>query len=114
MKVKHKQSGVELTVNDEAATSDLYWKTEGGSYIHKQDQEWELVKAEEWEDVTDAFHATANWPSERRSKSNGIANSDSCNMFWVPCEDHNHAGYRLRKIDGMHNGPAFIIERRKA
>jgi hypothetical protein len=111
MKVKHKQSGVELAVKEEQAPFKAYWTTDGGSYIHKQDPEWELVKEEEWKDVTDECEAGRYSSTETATVANYIWVVDNSNKqlnaLFVD-------GYRLRKIDGMHYGPAFIIERRKA
>jgi hypothetical protein len=91
MKIKHKQSGAELTVKEEQAPFKAYWTTDGGSYIHKDDPEWELVKEEEWEDVT--------------SECKHIDRHSSVTLL---------GGKRFRYSDGLHNGPAFIVERRKA
>jgi hypothetical protein len=74
----------------------------------KIDEILELLKpkavpqpVEEWEDVT-----------ERVVES-------TCNGNWMyghqdAIRMDETAGYRLRKIDGLHNGPAFVVERRKS
>ena len=67
---------------------------------------------EEWEDVT------AHCEPGRYDKSTYTGFLDG-HMYMV---DGSNSGtnaffdrsYRLRKIDGLHNGPAFIIERRKS
>jgi hypothetical protein len=102
--------------------SDWHWHN--GFHFLPKSEYVDCEPPEEWEDVTGEFYATENWPSERWSKSNGIARNDN-NMFWVPCEEHNRAGDRLRKVqllrcDGDHLAlgsyktvSAFIIERKK-
>jgi len=70
--------------------------------------------SEEWEDVTAEYKATKNWPSEQCSKSNGIAHIHGIVTLWIPYEQHHDGSLRLRKIDGLHHGPAFIVEKRKS
>ena len=48
---------------------------------------------EEWEDVTAVFS-----PGD---------------LMFAPWKGKGGENHHIRKIDGMHNGPAFIIERRK-
>lgn len=54
---------------------------------------------EEWEDASNEFKVTPSGGSLVKLDDSRILSAAE--------------GYRLRKIDGMHNGPAFIIERRK-
>ena len=64
----------------------------------------ECEPLEEWEDVSRDCYVTFSTLLEE---------------YKVVCIGHNRQhlyeaeGYRLRKIDGLHNGPAFIVERRK-
>ena len=64
----------------------------------------ECEPPEEWEDVSRDCYVTFSTLLEE---------------YKVVCIGHNQQhlyeaeGYRLRKIDGLHNGPAFIVERRK-
>lgn len=116
MKVRHKKLGIEFEVRKENVTllhvGGNFYETVGGSFIAYHDPDWE--KVEEWEDVTSEFHGTQSWPSTKSSKSNGVAHTETNCMFWIPCEIHHRGDLRLRKIDGLHNGPAFVVERRKS
>lgn len=70
---------------------------------------------EEWEDVTGEFTVTEdNWPSPSKSKSNAIIYANTGYVFWAPSEMHHSGDLRLEKIDGLHHGPAFIVERKKS
>ncbi len=51
---------------------------------------------EQWEDVT----ATYEFNDLRLLTYTGV--------------DYSMADYRITKIDGLHNGPAFIVERKKS
>ncbi len=86
----------------------------GSSHRLPRDEYVIVDPPEQWEDVTAEFSATKNWPSEAYSKSNGICGEEDRNMYWVPCEQHHTGDLRLRKIDGLHNGPAFIVERKRS
>ncbi|MDR4470428.1 MAG: hypothetical protein MRJ68_19380 [Nitrospira sp.] len=104
MKVRHKKTGVELEIcpSNEAFArrGDVYRRTTGGSFINTSDPDWQLVPEEEWEDVTGNLEVT-----------DGIGASEPQEKVWaIQCLAQK---YRLRKIDGLHNGPAFIVERRK-
>ncbi|MDH5666533.1 MAG: hypothetical protein OEY86_00800 [Nitrospira sp.] len=55
------------------------------------------------EDITEKCTAVVT-----RDRSVVFLNVAGANVFLMERECH------IRKIDGMHNGPAFIIERRKA
>jgi hypothetical protein len=114
MKIKHKQSGVQLTVKEEQAPFKAYWTTDGGSYIHKDDPEWELVKEEEWEDVTEECDAGRYARNAFDPESSCHALNNNLYLAIKGVRIIHLDGYRLRKIDGLHNGPAFIVERRKA
>ena len=102
MKVRHKKLGVELEINN---VGTVYYITKGGSCIHRDDLEWEFVKDEEWEDVTGAYSVVDE-------TDGGCVASDGHYVVLTKTCDF-HKGMRLRKIDGMHNGPAFIIEQKK-
>lgn len=96
MKIKHKKLGVELEIKLPRAYLDMcgghpFYKTEGGSFISHSDYDWELVKEEEWEDVTINFK--------------GLSGAKTIHL------DHNE---RFLYIDCIHNGPYFIIQRKKA
>lgn len=94
MKVRHKATGVELEVR-EPLTPTRYYDTTGGSLIHRDDPEWELVPEEEWEDCTAGCV---------------VSSTGFLTMHGNPL---TYTDFRFRKIDGLHNGPAFIVERRK-
>lgn len=94
MKVRHKASGTELELAEPQPFLPQWWKTVGGSCIAYNDPAWELVKEEEWEDVT--------------------AECDFNSQFGLGVRVQDGGTCRLRKIDGLHNGPAFIVERRKS
>lgn len=87
--------------------TDLY--TNGNHFLPKS--EYRLCNPpEEWEDVTGECGAFPwTWdPSHPSHEHDGT--------FYI---SHNWSlvkkgEYRITKIDGMHNGPAFIIERRKS
>ena len=111
MKVRHKATGVELeaTKNTGRFGSGFYTTT-GGSWIAVDDHEWEVVSDEEWEDVT-RHCAVGRYElgqgDERAGHLYAIDSSNGgTNAFY-------NTAYRLRKIDGLHHGPAFIVERRK-
>lgn len=54
---------------------------------------------EEWEDVTaDCF-----------DRDGFIYHNHNFGTKWC----YSEHGFRIRKIDGMHNGPAFVVERKK-
>lgn len=57
---------------------------------------------EEWENVTD--DCSWGW-----SGSEFVAT-----MYYFGCLLHHDLGLRLRKINGPHNGPCFIVERKKS
>ena len=69
----------------------------------------ECEPPEEWEDVTDSCEV-GRYGKDSGCLDGSIFISDESNhqMNALFVKD-----YRLRKIDGLHNGPAFIIERRK-
>lgn len=70
---------------------------------------------EEWEDVTGEFIVTeGSWPSTSRHKSNAIICANTGYVFLAPHEMHHSSDLRLNKIDGLHHGPAFIVERKKS
>lgn len=64
---------------------------------------------EEWEDVTE--HCLGISCSNIPEFIGGIQTSVCALFQQTPA---NSGDYRLTRIDGMHNGPAFIIERRKS
>lgn len=101
MKIRHKTLGVEFEVLEERITllhvGGNFYETMGGSFISHRDPDWE--KVEEWEDVTKSVLFTDT------PVGFGALTIDGVHLT----RDH----YRLRKIDGIHTGPAFIIERRK-
>jgi len=66
----------------------MYYITEKGSHIYSGDSDWELVPGEVWEDVT-AIYKERLTPLRLR---------DDERVTW---------------IDGLHHGPAFIIERKR-
>lgn len=96
MKVRH-TSGLELEVTDDRCG---YWRTTGGSLILGTDRDWQLVPEEVWEDCTGNLEVT----------DGGEASEPQEKVWAIQCLAHK---YRLRKIDGLHHGPAFIVERRK-
>jgi len=107
MKVRHKATGIEIEVRKPIKEVSFY-STLGGSMIHVDDPQWELVKEEEWDDVT-AHIEVGRYESHCRASGHLYAcdrSNSGINAFF-------DQGYRLRKIDGMHNGPAFIVEKRK-
>lgn len=109
MKVRHKATGIELEVR-KPFTSTLYYYTTGGSLIHRGDPDWQLVPEEEWKDIT----------KECELGTYSGFTSDTTLILkgkqYIHHEGYVFNGsseYRLRKIDGLHHGPAFIVERRK-
>lgn len=103
MKIRHKELGVELEV-DGRQPFPAFYVTSGGSLINRQDNDWVLVKEEAWEDITGECEWTEIAYSEFYMKApNGER------IEHISFRDK----YRLRKIDGLHNGPAFIVERKK-
>lgn len=95
MKVRHKKTGVELEVRNSRAVDPAgFYITKGESWINKKDPDWELALEEEWENVTHEYK-----------------------IFFPIIPGASIAireDERLSYIDGLHNGPAFIVERRKA
>lgn len=70
---------------------------------------------EEWEDVTDEFYSTeGTYPILRHAKSNSIVHVNNGKQMWAPTEMNNTGDLRIKKIDGLHHGPAFIIMQRKS
>lgn len=63
---------------------------------------------DEWEDVTGECYVVDETDG---SFPGCIANGD--HYILLTKSGHFYKGMRLRKIDGMHNGPAFIIEHKK-
>lgn len=105
MKVRHKATGIELDVVSQSLRGEyVMYNTRGGSLIYEKDPEWEVVPDVVWEDVTDACYAT----------STGLLNKSVA----IICHNNGHLcesmGFRIRKIDGLHHGPAFIVEKRKS
>ena len=101
MKVRHKKTGVELEVRNSRAVDPAgFYITKGESWINKKDPDWQLVPEDVWEDCTGSLELM-----------NGIEAVEPGEQVWaIQCLAYK---YRLRKIDGAHNGPAFIVERRK-
>lgn len=65
---------------------------------------------EEWEDVTEDVQAYPwSWGKNHVSHENDGTFYLSEGGSLVKKETH-----RVRKIDGLHNGPAFIVERKKS
>lgn len=74
---------------------------------------------EEWEDVTGAcevdsysntvgeFYSILHLGGLHLISADGEPRGGDCNVMY------KKYGYRVRKIDHLHNGPAFIIERKK-
>jgi hypothetical protein len=91
----------------------LQWVVEQGMAIrHSVLPKVEYVicePPEEWEDVTGDFvvvdEADGGFPGCIASTNHYVVLTKT---------SHFHKGMRLTKIDGMHNGPAFIIERKKS
>jgi hypothetical protein len=81
-----------------------------GHYVPKSDY-IPCPPPERWTDVTEGLHHTGNWPSQKYSESNGIADGKDY-MLWTPTE--HSKGYRLRKVQ-LSGCPqwAFIIEKRE-
>lgn len=109
MKVRHKATGIELEVRKPIKEVSFY-STPGGSMIHVDDPQWELVKEEEWEDISDKCDVDTydGFTDDARKILN--------NKQYIHYEGYIFNGssnYRLRKIDGLHHGPAFIVEKRK-
>lgn len=108
MKVRHTSTGVEFEVK-KPLHPQLYYLTKGGSMIHVNDPAFELVPEEGWEDVTGNCRAYGwNWPKSHPSHEDDGAFYLSHNGVVI-----GNASYRLRKIEGLHHGPAFIVERKK-
>lgn len=75
---------------------------------------------EEWEDVTDAceidsysnaageFYSILHLGGLHLISADGKPRGGDCNVMY------KKYGYRLRKIDHLHNGPCFIVERKKS
>ncbi len=51
---------------------------------------------EQWEDVTVTYEA------------------NDLRLLTYSGADYSKADYRITKIDGLHNGPAFIVERKRS
>lgn len=106
MKVRHKKFRIKLELADPQPFLPHWWKTIGGSCIAYNDPEWELVNEDKWEDVTGECTASET--------TNG---GEIC-IVHGSNRVERHAGifksYRFTKIDGLHNGPAFIVERKKS
>jgi hypothetical protein len=68
------------------------------SYMHNLPKaEYVLVDPpEQWEDVTVTYEA------------------NDLRLLTYAGADYSMADYRITKIDGLHNGPAFIVERKKS
>jgi len=61
------------------------------------------VDLEQWEDVTKECEAGEMTKGGELCIAHG----------GMRVEGNLHRNYRFRMIDGLHNGPAFIVERRK-
>jgi hypothetical protein len=110
MKIRHKQTGLELQVKK----GDRFYETAGGSFLHIEDSEWEPVIEQEWEDVTAG--CTAGKYGEKEFSGFHETKYRVLNSYiWIIDADGknvaNDPRYRLTKIDGLHHGPAFIVER---
>jgi len=111
MKLRHKATGIELEVK-KLLQSQPYYITAGGSMIHVDDPAFELVPEEVWEDVTEHCEVgTLPILDDGRNtvvhRCDGGISYDVLNPFQLT------ENYRVKKIDGLHHGPAFIVERRK-
>lgn len=102
MKVRHKATGIEFEVQ-KMLRDFKYYSTTGGSMIHVDDPAFEIVPEEVWEDCTEdveIFRDTLKEMNQEYFIHDGK----------YVCLNN---GYRLRKIDGLHHGPAFIVEKKK-
>ena len=109
MKIRHKETGVVMRV----IKGDRFYETTGGSLLHINDPEWEPVIEPEWEDVTAGCTAGRykcdEFKDVRHLALNGylwITGADGVNIACL-------GSHRLTKIDGLHHGPAFIVERKR-
>ena len=87
MKVRHKSTGIELLVLHELENG---YRTVGGSMIHRRDHEWEKVLDDPYQDVTQEY-----------------ALCDGATEITLLRGEH------FTYINCIHNGPAFIVERKK-
>lgn len=123
MKIRHKKLGLEFEVKpfrDDVLIADgHYYETLGGSFIARQDSEYEVVKPPEvWVDVTqDCIIERNDWPRIVHKVKGGT--SDVRQTYW----------YRISKIQlkmdvklppgmGMIPHPqeirwAFVVEKRQ-
>lgn len=67
---------------------------------------------DEWEDVTGQCYVILPSPGIPNEYIGGIGFSDH-SVILRPVYHFANMMLRLTRIDGMHNGPAFIIERKK-
>lgn len=72
---------------------DGYFVFRGGVVIPMVECEI-CASSEQWEDVTAKYEA------------------NDLRLLTYTGVDYSKADYRLRKIDGLHHGPAFIVERK--
>lgn len=90
MKVRHKATGLEIEVRKPLRDIE-YYSTPGGSMIHVDDPAFEVVPEEVWEDVT-----------SRYGKEGSVRQTLTL-----------YSNEHMKFIDGIHNGLAIIVERRK-
>ena len=109
MKIRHKQTGQVLQVKE----GDRFYELPGWKFLPIDNSEWEPVIEQEWEDVT--AECTAGRYGEE--EFNSVQYHPLNGYLWITnAEGENIANnpqYRLTKIDGLHHGPAFIVERRR-
>lgn len=107
MRLKHKSTGVELEVFLPRVYLEVYggqpfYKTKDGSFIAHGDYDWELVKEEEWEDVTHLLEV------QDKSIDYSVGYMEGTNVV------DTIRGYRLRKHRTKTDQSFLTLERKKA
>lgn len=90
----------------------VYSKQTNGKCVLPKSEYVRCDPPEEWENVTENCYEVTDRLSTEQSYIGGIASQDHYILF----ERNKKHGldFRLTKVNRLHDGPSFIVERRKS